>query len=53
MFSGPSSGPHVFEAADSVGVPGFYARFCIWPSENTRSTSFVNNGKKKRKGRGL
>jgi hypothetical protein len=28
--SGSSSGPLVFEAAESVGVPGPYARFCIY-----------------------
>jgi hypothetical protein len=32
----------VFEAADSVGVPGPYARFWIWTSENSPSTKFVN-----------
>jgi hypothetical protein len=28
----------VFEAAESVGVPGLYARFCIWTSENPPSS---------------
>jgi hypothetical protein len=27
----------VLEAADSVGVPGLYARFCIWTSEKVPS----------------
>jgi hypothetical protein len=32
----------VLEAADSVGVQGPYARFCLWTSENPTSTTFVN-----------
>jgi hypothetical protein len=36
-YSGPRSGPWVLEAADSFGVPGPYARFCMWTSENSSS----------------
>jgi hypothetical protein len=30
----------VFEAADSFGVPGPYARLCIWTYENLPSRYF-------------
>jgi hypothetical protein len=32
----------VLGAADSVGVQGPYARFCLWTSEKPTSTTFVN-----------
>jgi hypothetical protein len=33
MYSGWPSGHGVLEVAESVEVPGPYARFCIWTSE--------------------
>jgi hypothetical protein len=30
----------VLEAAESVGAPGSYARFCMWPSEKSPSACF-------------
>jgi len=35
MYSGPSSWPWVFEAAEFFKVPRLYARFCTWTSENS------------------